>query len=69
MRVFRATLLVLVLAIVAGLAAGTWLMTHQPQPRIAERWSLGPPLPAPRGERGSTGRCRRFLTASLDLSA
>src|SRR5262249_31239127 len=25
-------------------------MTHQPQPRVAEHWSLGPPLPAPRGE-------------------
>jgi len=49
-RVVRAILLVLVLAIVAGLGAGAWLLTHQPQPRIAERWSLGPPLPAPRGE-------------------
>ena len=50
MRFFRAILLVLVLATVAGLGAGAWLMTHQPQPRVAEHWSLGPPLPAPRGE-------------------
>ena len=50
MRGFRIILLILMLAIIAGLGAGAWLITSQPQPRETERWSLGPSLPAPRGE-------------------
>jgi len=34
----------------AALGAGTWLLTHRPQPRRVEGWSLGPPLPKARGE-------------------
>jgi N-acetylneuraminic acid mutarotase len=49
-RGFRMILLILMLATVAGLVAGAWLIADQPQPREAERWSLGPSLPAPRGE-------------------
>jgi Kelch motif/Galactose oxidase, central domain len=49
-RGFRIILLILMLATVAGLVAGAWLIADQPQPREAERWSLGPSLPAPRGE-------------------
>jgi len=50
MRVGRAILVVLALAIVGGLGAVLWLLTHQPEPRVAEGWSLGTPLPARRGE-------------------
>jgi N-acetylneuraminic acid mutarotase len=50
MRVIRAVLVVLALAIIGGLGAIFWIFTHQPQPRVAEGWSLGPPLPGPRGE-------------------
>jgi len=49
-RGFRRSLLILMLAMAAGLGAGAWLITSQPQPHEAERWSLGPPLPVPRGE-------------------
>ena len=50
MRSFRIILLVLTLVIAAALAAGAWRIAEQPQPRMAEGWSLGPPLPAARGE-------------------
>jgi hypothetical protein len=36
MRGFRIILLVLMLAMVAGPGAGAWLITIQPQPRVAE---------------------------------
>jgi Kelch motif protein len=49
-RGFRIILLILMLAMVAGLGASAWLITSQPQPREAEGWSLGPSLAAPRGE-------------------
>src|SRR5262245_15342792 len=49
-RGLRIILRILILAMVAGLGAGAWLISSQPQPREAERWSLGPSLLGPRGE-------------------
>jgi hypothetical protein len=46
----RAILFILILAIVATAGGVAWLLASQPQPRFAAGWTLGPPLPAPRGE-------------------
>jgi N-acetylneuraminic acid mutarotase len=35
---------------IAGLGIGAWLLTIEPEPRLVEGWSMGPPLPAARGE-------------------
>jgi hypothetical protein len=42
--------LILAVVIVGGVGAAAWLVVTHPQPRTAPRWSLGPPLPAARGE-------------------
>lgn len=50
MRVFRGILIVVGLMLIGTAGAVAWLYAMPPQPRTAVAWSLGPALPAARGE-------------------
>jgi N-acetylneuraminic acid mutarotase len=50
LRALRAILVILLIAILVAASGVAWLFTVQPEPRAAVAWSLGPPLPAARGE-------------------
>ncbi len=50
MRAFRGLIIILGVPIIVATVAATWLYANPPRPHPAVAWTLGPDLPAARGE-------------------